>query len=50
MAVDEASTDVRREADWPALMTSREGRLAVDGCDLERVAATFGTPLWVWRR
>lgn len=47
MAVNETVAAVPREADWPELMESRDGRLFLDGCDLERVAREFGTPTWV---
>jgi len=47
MAVNETVAAVPREADWPELMESREGRLCLDGCDLEQVAREFGTPTWV---
>ncbi|MDX6377420.1 MAG: diaminopimelate decarboxylase [Gaiellaceae bacterium] len=47
MAVNETVAAVPREADWPELMESRDGRLFLDGCDLEQVARTFGTPCWV---
>jgi diaminopimelate decarboxylase len=47
MSAQHVETAVRREADWPALMRSVDGRLELDGCDLERVAGAFGTPLWV---
>ena len=47
MAVKETVAAVPREADWPELMESRGGRLYLDGCDLEQVARTFGTPCWV---
>jgi diaminopimelate decarboxylase len=46
MAVNETAA-VPREADWPELMESRDGRLFLDGCDLEHIAKTFGTPTWV---
>ncbi len=46
MAVDE-TIEVPREADWPGLMTSRGGRLELDGCDLAAVADTYGSPCWV---
>ncbi len=46
MAIDEARA-VPREADWPELLESVDGRLQLDGCDLERVAEAFGTPCWV---
>ncbi len=47
MAVGQGQPTMARAADWPELMESREGRLHLDGCDLERVAQTFGTPCWV---
>jgi diaminopimelate decarboxylase len=47
MAVNETVASVPREADWPELMESKGGRLFLDGCDLEQVARTFGTPCWV---
>src|SRR5436305_6954483 len=47
MAVHESVASVPREADWPELMESHEGRLVLDGCDLEALARRFGTPCWV---
>ncbi len=48
MAVDQAVTnEVAREADWPELMESRDGRLFLDGCAIDDLAQAFGTPLWV---
>ena len=47
MAVNETVASVPREADWPELMESRNGRLFLDGCDLEQIARTYGTPCWV---
>lgn len=36
---------------WPAaLALADDGRLRFDGCDLETLAATFGTPVWVLSR
>lgn len=47
MAVNETMASVPREADWPELMESRNGRLFLDGCDLAEIARTYGTPCWV---
>jgi diaminopimelate decarboxylase len=47
MSTPHVEAAVRRESDWPAHMRSVDGRLEIDGCDVERIAAAYGTPLWV---
>jgi diaminopimelate decarboxylase len=33
--------------EWPSLMSVDQGRMLLDGCDVEQIAARYGTPVWV---
>ncbi len=45
-----AVTDWNTRELWPEALKINDGRLELDGCDLERLARQRGTPLWVVSR